>query len=74
MATQCWAEDGYDVVCISPGRTATKMRKGLFPEEDPNTLLKPEDFAKVVVKAVHGTYRKGENINVSKDNVEALLK
>ena len=50
------------------------MRKGLFPEEDPNTLLKPEDFAKVVVKAVHGTYRKGENINVSKDNVEALLK
>ena len=29
MATRCWAEDGIYAVCISPGRTATKMRRGL---------------------------------------------
>lgn len=74
MATRCWAEDGYDVICISPGRTATKMRKGLFPEEDPDTLLKPELFAEVVAKAVHGAYQRGEHINVTKDNVGVLLK
>jgi len=74
MATKCWAEDGYDVVCLSPGRTATKMRKGLFPEEDQDTLLKPEDFARVVALAVHGKYEKGEHINVTRDNVGKLLK
>ncbi len=74
MATQCWAEDGYDAVCISPGRTATKMRRGLFPKEDLETLLKPEDFAEVVARAVQGAYRKGEHVNVTKDNVGALLK
>lgn len=74
MATQCWADCGYDVVCISPGRTATKMRKGLFPKEKPDTLLKPEAFAEVVAKAVYGTYRRGEHINVTKDNVGVLLK
>lgn len=73
MATMCWAEDGYDVVCISPGRTATKMRKGLFPDEDQTTLLTTEDFAKVVRKAVNGEYEKGSHINVTKQNVRGLL-
>lgn len=73
MATMCWAEDGYDVVCISPGRTATKMRKGLFPDEDQTTLLATEDFAKVVRKAVNGEYEKGSHINVTKQNVRGLL-
>ena len=27
MATRCWAEDGIYAVCVSPGRTKTKMRK-----------------------------------------------
>ena len=35
MATQCWAADGLYAVCISPGRTKTKMRKALYP------LLRP---------------------------------
>ena len=73
MATQCWAEDGVDVVCISPGRTATKMRKSLFPEEDQNTLLRPEDFAEIIYRAVKGKYVKGSHINVTKQNVKELL-
>lgn len=73
MATMCWADDGYDVVCISPGRTATKMRKGLFPNEDQSTLLAPEDFAKVIRKAINGAYAKGSHINVTKQNVGELL-
>lgn len=73
MATMCWADDGYDVVCISPGRTATKMRKGLFPDEDQATLLRTEDFAKIIRKAVNGVYKKGSHINVTKQNVGDLL-
>ena len=52
MATKCWAEDGIYAVCISPGRTKTKMRKNLFPNEDQDTLLDPVDFAKVLFKAI----------------------
>lgn len=73
MATMCWADDGYDVVCISPGRTATKMRKGLYPDEDQTTLLEPENFAKVVRRAINGNYEKGSHINVTKQNVGELL-
>lgn len=73
MATMCWAADGVDVVCVSPGRTATKMRRGLYPDEDPGTLLKPDDFAAVVYKAIHGCYERGRNIDVNISNVEELL-
>lgn len=73
MATKCWAEDGLYAVAISPGRTRTKMRKSLFPDEDQNTLLEPTDFAKVVLKAVHKQYESGVNIIVKKQNVEQLI-
>ena len=73
MATRCWAEDGLYAVAISPGRTRTKMRKFLFPDEDQSTLLEPEDFAKVVMKAVRKEYPSGENIIVRKQNVQQLL-
>jgi len=73
MATKCWAEDGFNVVCISPGRTATKMRKGLFPNEDQDELLKPEEFAKIILKAIFGEYAKGSNIDVSKQNIKEML-
>lgn len=73
MATKCWAEDGLYAVAISPGRTRTKMRKFLFPEEDQNTLLEPDDFAKIVMKAVHREYESGSNILVRKQNVQQLL-
>lgn len=73
MATKCWAEDGLYAVSISPGRTRTKMRKFLFPDEDQNTLLEPDDFAKVVMKGVHREYPSGANIIVRKQNVQQLL-
>lgn len=73
MATQCWADDGVYSVCISPGRTRTKMRKGLYPDEDQDTLLRPEDFAKIVVKAICQGYPSGSHINVTKQNVRELI-
>lgn len=73
MATKCWAEDGLYAVVISPGRTRTKMRKSLFPDEDQNTLLEPDDFAKVVMKAVRREYESGTHIIVRKQNVQQLL-
>lgn len=73
MATKCWAEDGLYAVAISPGRTRTKMRKFLFPDEDQNTLLEPEDFAKVVMKGVRKEYPAGSNIIVRKQNVQELI-
>ena len=73
MATRCWAEDGLYAVAISPGRTRTKMRKFLFPDEDQSALLEPIDFAKVVLKAVLKEYPSGENVIVRKQNVEQLL-
>lgn len=74
MATKCWSEDNLYAVVISPGRTKTKMRKFLFPDEDQETLLKTEDFAKVVMKAVRKEYESGSHIIVRKQNVQELLK
>lgn len=73
MATKCWAEDGLYSVVISPGRTKTKMRKSLYPDEDQDTLLDPNDFAKVVMKAVRREYESGSHIMVKKQNVQQLL-
>lgn len=73
MATKCWAEDGLYSVVISPGRTRTKMRKALFPDEDQSTLLEPADFAKVIMKAIHKEYPTGTHIIVRKNNVQDIL-
>lgn len=73
MATSCWAEEGVDVICISPGRTITKMRKSMYPNEDPNTLMKPEDFAIVIKQAINNKYKKGINIDVNVSNVKDMI-
>lgn len=73
MATKCWAEDGLYSVVISPGRTKTKMRKALFPDEDQETLLEPVDFAKVIMKAVKKEYPTGTHLIVRKNNVQNIL-
>lgn len=39
---------GTRVVCISPGRCATDLRRTLAPDEDPSTIMQPEDVAKVI--------------------------
>ncbi len=74
MATKCWAEDGLYAVVISPGRTKTKMRKSLYPDEDQSTLLDPLDFAQIVMKAVCKKYESGTHIIVRKQNFEMILK
>lgn len=73
MATRCWAEDGLYAVVVSPGRAKTKMRKSLYPNEDQTTLMLPEDFAKVVTRAVKQKYPAGSHINVHKEDIEFLL-
>lgn len=36
---------GTAVVCVSPGRCATALRKTLAPDEDPTTIMQPEQVA-----------------------------
>lgn len=42
------AEYGIKVYCVSPGRCATKLRTRLAPDEDPTTIMQPEEVAEVV--------------------------
>ncbi|MCA0146197.1 SDR family oxidoreductase [Blastococcus sp. LR1] len=39
---------GTRVVCISPGRTATDLRRTLAPDEDPSTIMQPQHVASVI--------------------------
>lgn len=39
---------GTRVVCISPGRTATALRRVLAPDEDPSTIMQPGHVAEVI--------------------------
>lgn len=73
MATKCWAEEGLYAVCLAPGRTQSKMRKGLFPDEDQDTLLRAEDFAKVIVMAVRQEFESGTQVIVRKNTVERII-
>ena len=42
------AEYGIKVYCVSPGRCATLLRKRLAPDEDPTTIMQPEEVAQVI--------------------------
>lgn len=39
---------GVDVICLSPGRCATDLRKQLAPNEDPSTIMQPSQVAQVI--------------------------
>jgi len=39
---------GVRVMSVAPGRCATDLRKRLAPEEDPSTIMQPQDVAQVV--------------------------
>lgn len=39
---------GIEVICLSPGRCATDLRKTLAPKEDPSTIMQPEQVAQIV--------------------------
>ncbi len=49
MMVQCMVEEGIDAWCLNIGRTDTKMRRALFPEEDPGELMTPDLVAKEVL-------------------------
>ncbi|MGY5765521.1 SDR family NAD(P)-dependent oxidoreductase [Brachybacterium sp. DNPG3] len=57
---------GTRVVCLSPGRTATALRRTLAPEEDPTTIMQPEHVAHVIEAFVSpvGKFIDSENIVV----------
>lgn len=66
--TEELAEYGIKVYCISPGRCATKLRKKLAPDEDPSTIMQPEDVAAIISRLLdpHEMCLDGQNIVVRK--------
>lgn len=57
--TESLIEEGVEAYCINPGRMKTAMRKKLFPDEDPKTLLDPRAIGKVVSLIAMGAYQPG---------------
>ena len=45
-----WRAAGIKVYSISPGRTATELRRKLAPEEDPATIMQPGQVADVIAQ------------------------
>lgn len=37
-----------DVTCLSPGRCATDLRKTLAPDEDPSSIMQPQQVADII--------------------------
>ena len=57
---------GTRVVCLSPGRTATALRRVLAPDEDPSTIMQPQHVAEVIeaLASPMGRFIDSENIVV----------
>lgn len=62
------AEYGIKVYCVSPGRCATKLRKRLAPNEDPKTIMQPEEVAEVICNLISNSENclDGQNIVIRK--------
>jgi short-subunit dehydrogenase len=60
------AGTGIKVYSISPGRTATELRRKLAPEEDPNSIMQPGAVADVIAHLMSDGERTldGQNIIV----------
>jgi 3-oxoacyl-[acyl-carrier protein] reductase len=60
------AGTGVKIYTISPGRTATELRRKLAPEEDPATIMQPDAVADVIAMLVGEGERTldGQNIIV----------
>jgi|SRR5690625_5179732 len=61
-------EYGIKVYCISPGRCATDLRRVLAPDEDPSTIMQPQDVARAVSNLLSpaGDYLDGQNMVIRK--------
>jgi len=55
---------GTRVVCISPGRCATDLRRVLAPDEDPTTIMQPEHVAGVIAMLVSDVGRFVDSQNI----------
>lgn len=66
------AEYGIKVYCVSPGRCATNLRKKLAPDEDPSTIMQPDEVAKVICNLVgeSGSCLDGQNIVIRKQTTK----
>jgi short-subunit dehydrogenase len=49
------AGSGIKIYSISPGRTATELRRKLAPEEDPTTIMQPGQVADVIAQLMRDT-------------------
>jgi 3-oxoacyl-[acyl-carrier protein] reductase len=49
------AGSGIRIYSISPGRTATELRRKLAPEEDPATIMQPSQVADVIAQLMRDT-------------------
>lgn len=60
--------DNILVYCISPGRTATDLRKTLAPNEDPETIMQAEEVGEIIsnLMAKNELCLDGQNIIVRK--------
>ena len=74
----------YDikVYCVSPGRCATDLRRVLAPDEDPTTIMQPQEVAEVVATLLSpkGDCLDGQNIvirrqlsGVGREKVETAI-
>lgn len=61
-------EYGIRVVALSPGRTATELRRKLAPDEDQSLILQPEQIANTVkfLCSEEGRFITGQNIEIRK--------
>jgi 3-oxoacyl-[acyl-carrier protein] reductase len=58
------AGSGIKIYTISPGRTATELRRKLAPDEDPTTIMQPEQVARVV-----GTLMSDDELTLDGQNI-----
>jgi 3-oxoacyl-[acyl-carrier protein] reductase len=45
---------GIKVYCVAPGACATDMRKVIAPDDDFDSMMKPEELARLIVDLVEG--------------------
>jgi NAD(P)-dependent dehydrogenase (short-subunit alcohol dehydrogenase family) len=58
------AGSGIKVYTISPGRTATELRRKLAPDEDPSSIMQPEQVARVI-----GTLMRDDELTLDGQNI-----
>jgi len=58
--TESLIKEGVNAYCLNIGRTNTKMRKALFPDEDPRTLIPVEGVAALVEMVLDREFKPGQ--------------